>query len=266
VNITPFYRIYGAPLGYPATSMRLSVAVACLLLAAGCVGPHASGGLWSLQNLEQELALSRLSDEQRMARARAVELALADEAVAAEWARIDAALLNCPGATRQVLAVSPGDRVRDAVRLRIQDDQTRLSAVAQVALADWRVRRARATGEARFCDAAQAALASTTPQAAPPNFLSGLGSATVTRDAQSTVNPQDSGPVAMSVSNYAMGVVDSVSAPSPLPQYLAAVYGGVVVSQTATNRIPVERVDELAPAYPEWEPDALYAALGVRPQ
>jgi hypothetical protein len=242
--------------------MRLSVAVACLLLA-GCVGPHSSGGLWSLQNLEQELAVSRLTDEQRIARGRAVEVALADEAVAAEWARIDAALLNCPGDTRQALTVSPGDRVRDAVRLRIQDDQTRLAAVAQVALADWRVRRARATGDARFCDTAGAALAGGISVPPRGDVIDGLGMATVTRDPRTSNLSQESSDTAANLSNYALGVVDTVTARSPLPQYLAAVYGGVVEKRpvAAPNSQADVLVDEFAPAYPEWEPDALYAAL-----
>jgi hypothetical protein len=242
--------------------MRQSVAAACLLLT-GCVGPHASGGLWALRGLEQELVLSRLTNDQRIARARAVEFALADEAETAEWARIDAALLNCPGNARQPLAVSPGDRVRDAVRLRVQDDQTRLAAVAQVALADWRVRRARATGESRFCDAARAALAGGISSSPRGSVIDELGIATVSRDGQRGARTEDNTPVATSVSNYAMGVVDTVTGPSPLPQYLALVYGGEIEGRTvsAPSARAVELVDELAPAYPEWEPDALYAAL-----
>jgi hypothetical protein len=242
--------------------MRLSVAVACLLLA-GCAGPHSSGGLWALRNLEQESVLSRRSEAQRAAQARAVELVLADEAVAAEWARIDAALQDCPGDTRQALNVSPGDRVRDAARLRIQDDPTRLAAVAQVALADWRVRRARATGEARFCDDARAALAGGVTQPPRGTLIENLGMATVSRDVHASARPWDSNQVATTLSNYAVGAVDSVRAPSPLPQYLAAVYGGVLVERVAPapNTKADVLVDELAPAYPEYEPDALYAAL-----
>jgi hypothetical protein len=66
------------------------------------------------------------------------------------------------------------------------------------------------------------------------------------------------------VSNYALGYLDTVQAPSPLPQYLAAVYGG---SLQALPYAPLDAetaqtaVDRAAPAYPQWEPDALYAAL-----
>jgi hypothetical protein len=150
------------------------------------------------------------------------------------------------------------------VRLRILDDQTRLGAVAQIALADWRVRRGRATGEAHFCADARAALSGSASQSVPSNVVAGLGMATVSRAAQRSVTTEDSGPVAVSVSNYALGVVDTVSAASPLPQYLAAVYGGVVVyrAMPAPTSSAEIQVDELAPAYPEWEPDALYAALG----
>jgi len=64
---------------------------------------------------------------------------------------------------------------------------------------------------------------------------------------------------------YATQSVDSVRAAAPLPQYLAAVYGGQVLVGTAPpdlgGRPPESVVDDLAAAYPEWEPDALYAAL-----
>ena len=61
---------------------------------------------------------------------------------------------------------------------------------------------------------------------------------------------------------------------APLPQYLAAVYGGVLIdvdNPPALNihvagpdeqaGTPEAAVDLLAPAYPQWEPDAIYAAL-----
>jgi hypothetical protein len=244
--------------------MRLSVALACLLVS-GCVGSHSSGGLWALQNVEQEAVLSRTSDAQRAAQAHAFELQLADEALAAERARIEAAVKDCPGTTRQALTLSPGDRMRDAVRLRVQDDQPRLAALAQVALADWRMRRGRATGEVRLCDAAQAGLTgAATPSTAPSNVLSRLGPATVTRDAARPLPTASAASTAEGLSSYALGVVDALTAPSPLPQYLAAVYGGVVASRVApalTGQSAEALVDELAPAYPGWEPDAVYEAL-----
>ena len=59
------------------------------------------------------------------------------------------------------------------------------------------------------------------------------------------------------------------SAPTaPLPQYLAWVYGGTLLTeaQPVDAETAAAGVDAQAPAYPEWEPDALYAALrGGRP-
>lgn len=250
--------------------MRLSLALGCLLLV-GCVGPHSSGALWAQQNLDNELAMSRQSDAQRAAQSHAYELTLADESLAAERARIDAALQDCPGLTRQALEVSTGDRVRDAVRLRSADDAQRQTAVAQLALADWRLRRARATAETHFCDEARQALtgfAGGEPGA--PDLLAELGSATVTRNPQQgvVVVDADTSDDGSSLSNYALGYVDTLRARAPLPQYLAAVYGGVVV-QTDTPPVlngqpPEVLVDRVAPAYPQWEPDAIYAALQPR--
>jgi hypothetical protein len=78
----------------------------------------------------------------------------------------------------------------------------------------------------------------------------------------------------LAVSNYALGYVDTIRARAPLPQYLAAVYGGVLVDVDTPPRLniwvpsPTENagtregaVDVLAPLYPQWEPDAIYAAL-----
>src|SRR5712692_1383058 len=136
--------------------MRLSVMLCSVALAVtGCVGPRTTGALWAQQNLEREAALFRLSDAQRADQAQAFEQSLADEALASERSRLETELLTCP-AMRQPLGVSPGDKVRDTVRLRAQGDPARLDEVARLALADWRLRRATATGNAAYCEAARA--------------------------------------------------------------------------------------------------------------
>jgi hypothetical protein len=246
--------------------MRLWFALCCLVLCAGCAGPHSSGALWAQQNLEREAALFRLSDAQRVEQARAFEASLADESIVYERARISGELQTCPS-PYESLTFSAGDSVRDAIRLRAQGDATRLGAVAQLALVDWHVRRARATGNAGFCQAARAALtsASTFGEPRSSDLLSRLGAATVTRDPRRTSAPLDSALPATTLSNYALGYVDTVYAAAPLPQYLALVYGGFVYPSNPAPAIDeesaAETVDREAAAYPEWEPDALYAAL-----
>jgi hypothetical protein len=252
--------------------MRLSVALGCLLLV-GCAGPHSTGALWAQQNLEQETAMYRLSDAQRADRAHAFELGLVDDVLAAERARVESSLPACPGSDRQPLAVSAGDRLRDSVRVRAKDDPGRLVTLAQVALADWRVRRGRATGDATFCNAAQQALegsgvrgqGSGVSPGVETDFLAGLGNATVTRDSRHGRVADVAWPASVALSNYALGYVDTVNAMAPLPQYLAAVYGGELLGAAAAPALngatPESLVDRVAPDYPDWEPDALYAAL-----
>jgi hypothetical protein len=237
----------------------------CLLLvsltSAACAGPHSTGALWAQQNLDQERAMYQLSDAQRAGIAQAFELSLADESLQAERQRITTELQNCPG-PRQRLGVSPGDVVRDTVRVRSQSDPGRLMEVAQLALADWYTRRAAASGNAQFCEQAQAALNGKLTQGAAGDLLDNLPVASVTRD------PGDPSPVATAdpplvrLSQYALGSVDGVTAAAPLPQYLAVAYGGLVTSpQVYDEETAADRVDKQAAAYPDWEPDALYAAL-----
>ena len=259
---------------YPPSGMRLSVALGCLLLV-GCTGPHSTGALWAQQDLEQETAMYRLTDAQRAERVLLFELGLADETLAAERARIDSGQLDCPG-ERQPLALSIGDKPRDTVRLRAQGDPGRLASVAQIALADWRLRRARATGDARFCDGAREALSGVKGQGsgvstgAESDLMSGVGRATVSRDPLYGAVADEAWPASVALSSYALGYVDSVQAMAPLPQYLAAVYGGALVMGTATApamtgaETPESLVDHYAAAYPEWEPDALWETLGAR--
>ncbi len=245
--------------------MRLALALACLLLA-GCAGPHSTGALWAQENLELELATGRLTDAERADRAHAYELVLADESLAAERARIDVGLQDCPGPARQPLELSVGDRIRDSIRLRVGDDPPRQAAVAQLALADWRLRRGRATADTRFCTEAGRALSGTSSgDPSVGDLLAAPGAATVTRDARQTGAMVDAAPVMLTLSNYALGYADAVRAPTPLAQYLAAVYGGSVVDRSRPpaldGQTPEALVDRLAPTHPEWEPDAIYEAL-----
>ena len=275
--------------------MRLAVVLGSVaVVVTGCVGPHSTGALWAQQNLEQEGREFTLPDSVRASRAHDFEVQLVDEALAGERARIDGELRACPGPTR-LLAVSAGDRVRDGLRVKLQQDPSRLTALGQVALADWRVRRAAATGNPQFCDAARAALASAPAPAQTTSVLNELPVATVSRSTGETAAPGQA-PTAgqqlaegqariaapgsstletvdagVALSNYALGYVDAVQAPAPLPQYLAAVYGGYLSPDaTATNTLSdqaaAEMVDQIAEQLPQWEPDALYAALrGGRP-
>jgi hypothetical protein len=243
--------------------MRLSLALCGLLLVAGCRGPHSTGALWALQNLEQEAALFRLSDAQRADQARIFEQGLASDILVRERWRVENEMASCPG-VRQPLSVSPGDKVRDAIRLRAHGNLSRLNDVALLALADWRLRRAAATGDTAMCEAARGGL-SGVPSRVKSDLLTRLPTATVARDARLTQAAMTSDPPSVSVSHYALGYVDTIQAAAPLPQYLAFVYGGFLVSTAQSPLMDVEAaataVDAAAPAYPDWEPDALYAAL-----
>jgi hypothetical protein len=96
--------------------------------------------------------------------------------------------------------------------------------------------------------------------------LDSLGEATVSRDARQPgpTAGGDAEPL-VQLSLYATQSVDAIRARAPLPQYLAAVYGGQLTLTMARpdlgGQSPEAVVDDLAPAYPEWEPDALYVAL-----
>jgi hypothetical protein len=245
-------------------AMRLWFAVGGLLCVLGCAGPRSTGALWSQQNQALEAAGFRLSEAQRVELMQTFERSLADEALAAERTRLTGELETCPGPS-EPLSVSKGDRVRDAIRLRAAGDASRLNEVAQLALADWRLRRAAATGNAAFCADAQAALTGTASPVSSSDLLTDAPAATVTRDPRYTTAPLSTDPPSEILSAYALGYVDTVQASAPLPQYLALVYGGSVVSADAGNVVDQETaarlVDRDAAAYPDWEPDALYAAL-----
>jgi hypothetical protein len=246
------------------------------MLGVGCVGPHATGALWAQQDLQQEAALFKLSDAQRADRLMQFELGLADETLASERSRLGSELQDCPGTDREPLNVSTGDKPRDGVRVRALGNTERLALVSQLALADWQLRRGRSSGDAHFCELARATLA------APAQVSSGdedggddlmlrLGTATVSRDgnapAPSPAIPVDENDPLSALSLYAMGAIDTVTAPAPLPQYLAAVYGGQLISPpsrrgTGLGDNSIEAlVDALVSRDADWEPDALYAAM-----
>jgi hypothetical protein len=247
----------------PFSALSIGLLVCC----AACAGPHTSGALWSQQYVEQERAYFALSDVEHRAHAQQFELGLADESLAAESTRLDAALQTCPG-PRQALTASPSDAFRDGIRVRARADPERLSQVAQVALADWYLRRASASGDARFCDQARQVRSEVRPQQATADLLTRLPAATVSRDHRqpndSARPSSDASP--LTLSSYALGSIDAVQAAAPLPQYLALVYGGFLFTPAdSPPAVDAETaatlVDQQAPAYPDWEPDALYAAL-----
>ena len=253
--------------------MRVWLILGATVLMAGCVGPHSTGSLWTLQNAQMDTELFRTPDAVRADQAHAYELSLASEVLNQERQRLGAELAECPSAQRQPLSLSTGDRVRDGVRMWIGDDRDHLQDVAQVALADWLLRRAHATGSPAACDAARAALVGAAPTGAHSAAIDGLGNATVKR---SDVRPFG-GDARTAWSLYALGTIDAVTVPEPLARYLGAVYGGAVTAdqgQAAPNSDALASrssddpaavtVDGIAAAYPEWEPDALYLALRER--
>jgi hypothetical protein len=239
--------------------------ILCLLLASvasmACAGPHSTGALWAQQNLEQERALFQQSDTQRAGIAQAFEFDLADQTLQAERQRITTELQNCPGPPRP-LGMSSGDASRDTVRVRAQFDAARLADVSHLALADWYSRRAGATGNAQLCERASAALSGDVESATATDLLDRVPAATVSRDASAGTPPLTSDPPLVTLSEYALGAVDSVYAAAPLPQYLALVYGGYLTSPPELDaETAADLVDRQAPGFPEWEPDALSAAL-----
>lgn len=246
--------------------MRRRVAVWLCLLASSvaCAGPHSSGALWVQQYGDEEKAYFATTDAERQAQTLAFELGRADAGLTAESQRIQAELQTCPGPSQDLLA-SPGDVRRDAIRVQSRGDAERLTRVARLALMDWYARRASATGDARFCDTARA-IDSTGSSAG--SMLDGQPMATVTRDPRHAGETPTTDAPLVSVSRYALGSLDTVTAAAPLPQYLAWVYGGTLLAdaQAVDAETAAARVDAQAPAYPDWEPDALYAALrGSRP-
>ncbi len=247
--------------------MRVLLLVSMTAVATtACAGPHSTGALWAQQNLEHERILYQQSDAQRAQQAHAYELSLADAALQGEHERIATQLQACPGPA-QPFTASPGDTIRDSIRLQIEGDPDRLTQLANVALADWYARRANATQIAAYCQQAANAISGSGNSAAGesgPPLLDGLPGATVTRDVArpATMTVTDE-PAVRALTEYALGYTDAVTAAAPLPYYLALVYGGTVTNSTAAMSADAAAasVDSAAPSYPDWEPDALYAAL-----
>ncbi|GAC1322575.1 MAG: hypothetical protein NVSMB2_19940 [Chloroflexota bacterium] len=262
--------------------MRLLIALGSLL-CAGCVGPHSTGALWAQQNIQREIALSRVADAERAAQAQAYEQTTAERLLVVERARVSDLVGACSNSAQVSMQLSVGNRTRDTIRVLAHGDRTLQVNVIQVALADWFARRGQATLDAAHCDRAKQALQGV-PGAADPTasanahaLLDALGSATVARDlaaplshgrrARTITDPAEA--PTTTISAYALNFSDAVTAPSPLPQYLAAVYGGSLAGPTVAQpnlrgRTPESLVDEIAPAAPEWEPDAVYAAVSAR--
>ena len=238
--------------------------VVLLLVTTGCAGPHSNGALWSLQNVQQEIAVYAVGDAQRQAQAQAFEGSLADQTLASERQRLESVMQTCPG-QRQPFQVSVADAVRDAARVQMQSDPARLAQLAQLSLADWYVRRASATGDPDFSEAAQKSLDGSPPAAkADESLLAHVPAATVTRDPRQTPPALTNQPPLVDLSSYALGAVDSLTAAAPLPQYLALAYGGSLQppqDPAFDQDSAAAAVDRAAPAFSEWEPDALYAAL-----
>jgi hypothetical protein len=245
----------GAPLRHGCVA--LIAAAACL---SGC-SPAGDSALWSARAVQQELVLSRLTDAQRAEQAHALELQVADAEIQKQDQALRDGLQDCPG-PRTPLAISEADTLRDSLRSRVGDDAARLQKIADLALADWYVRRANATGFPELCYEASIALAvQQPPQATTPGLSASKATvARATSDTPTTYNQPQEAIVA-----YALGWTDAVSASAPLPHYLAAVYGGSVLNGTPkrSNEQIEALVDQLAPSEPQWEPDAIWQALLV---
>jgi len=247
--------------------MRLGLAIGCVVLAA-CAAPPSDGGLWARTAVQQELAIGRVSDDERVAAAHAQELRIADETLSSEEQRLQTALQGCPG-PRTPLAVSQASTLRDSVRVRVGDDAARSARVAQQALGDWYLRRAAATGAVEQCGRARQAMDGTLRAGSEAAVLTQLGQSVVSRHlAYPGDTTSGDAPIAALV-EYALGWTDTVAAPAPLPEHLATVYGGSLqtfstLPDSLRRRTPQDVVDDLAPASPQWEPDALLLALQVR--
>jgi hypothetical protein len=196
--------------------MRRVLLMAASLVLAGCAAPRSDGGLWARQNVQEELALSRMTDSQREAVAHDFELRLADEVLDAEQARLEVAMQSCP------TQVAQGDRIRDSIGIRISHDETRQARVAQQAAAESWLRQAVASSAGAQCQQAREALSGAL---AAPSQPQNANVATVTRFVAYPGDVTEGDPQTLLVV-YALQWTDSVRAPLPLAQHLARVYGG----------------------------------------
>jgi hypothetical protein len=250
--------------------MRLLGPCVALVLLVGCASQHSDGGLWDRQAIQQEDVQGRLPAPQRQAARRGVELAAADAALETEQERLGQELADCPSAAREPLKPSAFIEVRDSVRIRAAGDTARLQRVGSQALADWYVRRARATGSMQQCDSARAALNGQTQAQQPVTDVVGqLGWATVTRAASYPGDALAAPTNEQATALYGLAWTDTLRAQSPLPEQLSAAYGGALLTEQPLppaigGRSSEEVVDVLAPAYPTVEPDALLLALTAR--
>jgi hypothetical protein len=240
----------------------LPIAMGLLVSSVACAGPHTTGALWVEQFAAQEKTYFSTDESLRHAQTVAFQSELVDEGVAAERQRLNAMMQVCPGPPSP-LVPSVGDQRRDALRIQSGDDPERLEQIARLALMDWYLRRASASGDAGFCARAARARDGTPASSAPADLLQTIPTATVTRAQGTASETPATDPPLVSLSRYAMGSVDTVTADAPLPQYLAWVYGGLLLSDVdpSSQQTAAAMVDAQAAAYPGWEPDALYAAL-----
>jgi hypothetical protein len=207
-----------------------------------------------------------MSDAERAAAAHTFERSVADATLNGERDRLHHLLLDCPGASREAFAVSSFDRVRDGARVQAVDDEARLATLSSLALADWHLRRARATGQTGPCEIARQALAGSLAPAPRSSLIDRLvtESATVARDPAHPGAVLGEAADVEALSAYAMGWSDAVRVSAPLAAYLSAVYGGVATDLSRPDlggQSPEDLVDHYAAAYPAYEPDALYALL-----
>jgi hypothetical protein len=259
------------------------------LVASACAPAGTSGGLWALDEAELERDVFRQSDAERLNAAVAHELAVVDAILAAETARLGAALADCPTPGRPALGVSAGDRARDQARAKA--DAPRRQRLASLALADWWLRRAATAGDASLCQLAGSLLANQAADArggraaTPPDSETASLWQRVRSLPPMLAQRQDAAPRLVvidlsaddvqtpaawtaAIADYTLAQVDGVRAPAPLPAYLVAVYGGTLVVDGVASHANVEAgpelqrlVDRLAPSLPDWEPDALLASL-----
>jgi hypothetical protein len=129
-----------------AVVLMLSASVSAI---ASCAAPPSDGGLWSRQAQEQEIAMSRLTEDQRQATAQAFELRVADEALDQQQLTLQSALERCPGATPTIDTNISRHIAADAVR------QARLAQQAQVVAY---LQQAATTGSGEACQQARTAL------------------------------------------------------------------------------------------------------------
>jgi hypothetical protein len=186
--------------------MRLVALGAAFIMLAGCAAPPSDGGLWSRQLVQQELAISRLSNQQRDQAAHEFELRLADE---------DLASLEQAGRLCEGRATASGV-VLDGVGIRVGHDPARQARVARLAFAVDLLRQGQCQQARAALDGALSAPVQTT------------ATTIVTRSPAYPGNPVEGDPVTLLV-EYALGWTDTVRVPAGMAQHLVSVYGGAIL-------------------------------------